>query len=305
MADADKLSESFDRAEQLLADAADALQAGRPGEAVGKARDACVCAVRGLCLQDGHAPGGEEELLQQFRESYVEPERVAPHWAEVVEQLCQNARQAAQGAGAALEEDTVSEWIVEADECISVLAALVEGPPQKPPRQENVHREKVVVFTALTAEEAEVRRASLAAAGIPAIVPYAGDASYHPQALFSPVPQGVDVLVDERDLQAAREVLHLADTSAATEQAATEADSWALSAARTGMFAFFLPPLALWSIYCLAKARSARAQTPPADLEAYKQNVTRGAIMATLVIVAWTLLIMLFVGWATEPRYTL
>lgn len=135
-------------------------------------------------------------------------------------------------------------------------------------------------------QQADVIRAALAGEGIPAIIADEGASnvlSYMGPAIH---PWGIKVMVQAKHLPGATEIIKRASQSAAEDSeapAAPSADDYAHAAYRSALFFWFFPPVALLTIYNLAKAIHARGRRPPEDSLRFNRRVGWAFLLGIVV----------------------
>ena len=165
------------------------------------------------------------------------------------------------------------------------------------------HPRLVPVAAATSISQADILRAVLEDAGIPAFIPNENASVVLCHISLAVNPDGILVLVRDEDEQAAREVLKLpagSDGPPQREPAAareTTADEYARMAARSAVFTWLFPPLAVWTVYCIGRAYAVRRQRPPMAPERFDRNI----LCAVLFGVAIALVIG-FVYWQMLSR---
>ena len=154
----------------------------------------------------------------------------------------------------------------------------------------------VALYAGATVYEAEIKCSALRAEGIDAFLLNANTTLFRPELTVAANPRGVEVMVRAADAAAARKVLGLDDEEQPSAPPPAEtitrdrAGQYARLAARSAVFAWFFPPLALWIVYCVVQAYAARRRFPPRDAKEFGRNIYAAVVLGIVGAVAF--------GWA-------
>ena len=157
----------------------------------------------------------------------------------------------------------------------------------------------VVATRVGTLQQADVIRAVLGGEGIPVVI--ADEGASNVLAHMGPAihPWGIKVMVQAQHLPAATEFLERASQSGAAEaeppRPGRSADDYAEAAYRAALLSWYLYPIALLTLYNLAKAMSVRHSQPPTDPRRFNKRLGWAFVLGVVVpVIGLALLLALY-----------